>query len=146
MYQLGRAAGVQFLLGKQVDDVLFWNDQFTVTLSDGTTLTSRLVLGTFGKRSKLDKTLGRSFVQRRSPYIGVKYHVRINLPNDVIALHNFQDGYCGMSAIEGGNYCVCYLTTRENLRRHGNIPDMERAILYQNPHLKSGVRDGAVSV
>lgn len=147
LYQLGLAAGVQFQLGKPVDDVLFANDRFTLTLSDGTTLTSRLVLGTFGKRSKLDKSLNRAFTRRPaskgrvaaspSPYIGVKYHVRVDLPDDVIALHNFSDGYCGMSAIEGGKYCVCYLTTRDNLRRHGNIPDMERAVLHRNPHLKS---------
>ena len=146
LYRLGLAAGVQFRLGKQVEDVLFENDQFTVALSDGTTLTSRLVLGTFGKRSKLDKSLNRAFMRQPTPkgrttanqssYIGVKYHVRVALPDDVVALHNFSDGYCGMSAIEGGNYCVCYLTTRENLRRYGNIPDMERAILHRNPHLK----------
>ncbi|HLL94410.1 MAG TPA: hypothetical protein VK404_05495, partial [Spirosoma sp.] len=51
------------------------------------------------------------------------------------ALHNFSDGYCGMSAIEDGKYCVCYLTTRENIRQFGNIPAMEQAILGQNPHL-----------
>ena len=137
LYQLGLAAGVQFLLGKPVDDILFANDRFAVTLSDGATLTSRLVLGTFGKRSKLDKSLNRAFTRQLSPYVGVKYHVRVDLPDDVIALHNFSDGYCGTSAIEGGKYCICYLTTRENLRRHGNIPDMERAILHRNPHLKS---------
>ena len=157
LYRLGLAAGVQFRLGKQVDDVTFRDDRFAVTLNDGNTLTSRLVLGTFGKRSKLDKSLGRAFMRQpapkyrwcrsagagipttanRSPYVGVKYHVRVDLPNDVIALHNFSDGYCGLSAIEAGNYCVCYLTTRDNLRRYGNIPDMERAVLYQNPHLKA---------
>ena len=142
LYQLGLAAGVQFRLGKQVDDVTFRDDRFAVSLSDGDTLTSRLVLGTFGKRSKLDKSLNRAFMRQpapanRSPYVGVKYHVRVDLPNDVIALHNFSDGYCGLSAIEAGNYCVCYLTTRDNLRRHGNIPDMERAILRRNPHLNA---------
>ena len=139
LYQLGLAAGVQFLLGKQVDDVTFANDRFRVILNDGEVLTSRLVLGTFGKRAKLDKLLNRSFMRNtanRSPYIGVKYHVRVDLPDDVIALHNFSDGYCGMSAIEAGKYCICYLTTRANLRRHGNIPDMERAVLHRNPHLK----------
>ncbi len=147
LYQLGLAAGVQFRLGQQVEGVTFSTDKFGVALSDGTTLTSRLVLGTFGKRSKLDKSLNRAFVRQpapthrgsanQSPYIGVKYHVRADLPDDVIALHNFSDGYCGMSAIEGGKYCVCYLTTRANLRRYGNIPDMERAILHRNPHLKA---------
>lgn len=141
LYQLGQAAGVQFRLGKSADDILFAENRFTVTLSDGTLLTSQLVLGTFGKRSKLDKSLNRTFTRQstlanRSPYVGVKYHVRIDLPDDVIALHNFSDGYCGMSAIEDGKYCVCYLTTRENLRQFGNIPAMEQAILCQNPHLK----------
>lgn len=137
LYQLGLLAGVQFQLGKQVDEVQFADNRFAVTSSDGTTLSSRLVLGTFGKRTKLDKTLNRAFMQQPSPYIGVKYHVRVDLPDDVIALHNFSDGYCGMSAIEAGSYCVCYLTTRTNLRQHGSIPAMEEAILYQNPHLRS---------
>ncbi len=136
LYQLGLAAGVQFWLGKQVDEVVFDRDCFAVTLSDGTELTSRLVLGTFGKRSKLDKSLNRSFMRQPSPYIGVKYHARIDLPDDVIALHNFRDGYCGMSAIEEDKYCICYLTTRENLRQHGSIPAMERAVLWRNPHLE----------
>jgi flavin-dependent dehydrogenase len=137
VYQLAESAGVQFLLGKQVEDVTFVKNQFVVSLNDGQTLTSRLVIGAFGKRTKLDKTLDRPFMRQQSPYIGVKYHVIMDFPDDVIALHNFANGYCGMSAIEDGKYCVCYLTTRENLRQYGNIPDMERAILYQNPHLKA---------
>jgi flavin-dependent dehydrogenase len=147
LYQLGKAAGVEFLLNKEVDNVLFNDNLFTVSVSDrlsGTsqTLTSRLVIGAFGKRSKLDKTLDRSFMRQptpasRSPYIGVKYHIKCDFPTDLIALHNFTDGYCGMSAIEDGKYCLCYLTTRSNLRLLGNIPDMERAILYKNPHLKT---------
>lgn len=137
LYQLGLQAGIQFILGKQVDSVTFGDDRFAITLNDSTCLTSRLVLGAFGKRSKLDKSLDRAFMQQPSPYVGVKYHVRVDLPDDVIALHNFSDGYCGMSAIEADKYCVCYLTTRANLRRHGNIPEMEQAILHRNPHLKS---------
>ena len=143
LFQLGRAAGVQFILGSQVDDVTFASDRFEVTLNDrlagaDRALTAQLVIGAFGKRSKLDKTLDRTFVRQSDPaYIGVKYHALMDFPDDVIALHNFRDGYCGMSAIEGGKYCVCYLTTRQNLRRHGNIPDMEQAVLCQNPHLKA---------
>jgi len=137
LYQLAQNAGVSFLLGKQVDDVQFINDQFTITLNDGQTLRSRLALGAFGKRTKLDKALNRAFMQKPSPYLGVKYHIRTDFPTDLIALHNFRHGYCGMSAIEDGKYCLCYLTTRDNLRPYKNIPDMERAILHRNPHLKA---------
>lgn len=142
LYQLGLAAGVQFLLGQQVDNVEFTNsNNFTITLNNGNNLSTRLVIGAFGKRSKLDKTLDRAFMQTASPYVGVKYHVAPGLlsqpfPNDLIALHNFKDGYCGMSAVENGRYCLCYLTTRENLRQFGNIPDMERTVLWKNPHLR----------
>ncbi|MEZ0542799.1 NAD(P)/FAD-dependent oxidoreductase [Fibrella arboris] len=143
LYQLGLAAGVDFRLGHRVDAVLFGNDQFTVTLANGHTLAARLVLGTFGKRSKLDKTLDRAFMQRPSPFVGVKYHITgVDFPKDVIALHNFPDGYCGMSAIEENKYCLCYLTTRANLRTHGTIPAMEKAILHQNPHLRAVFESG----
>jgi len=136
LYRLAQVAGVTFVLGQQADAVAFANDRFSVVLSNGQTLTSRLVIGAFGKRSRLDKSLNRPFMQQPSPYVGIKYHVYMDFPDDVIALHNFADGYCGMSAIEDGKFCVCYLTTRANLRRHGNIPAMERAVLHQNPHLR----------
>ncbi|WP_266365670.1 NAD(P)/FAD-dependent oxidoreductase [Tellurirhabdus rosea] len=142
LYQLAEDAGVQFVLGKQVDRVDFDGNQFTAELADGQRLAARLVIGAFGKRSRLDKQLGRAFMEKPSPYVGVKYHIRQGpthrgFPTDIIALHNFQDGYCGMSAIEEGKYCFCYLTTRENVRQYGSIPAMEHALMYQNPHLKA---------
>ncbi|GAB3751152.1 NAD(P)/FAD-dependent oxidoreductase [Spirosoma pomorum] len=142
LYELAQAAGVNFVLGKQVDDIQFDGHQFTAILNDGQQITSQVALGAYGKRARLDKTLSRSFMDKPSPYVGVKYHIRPqspdwDFPDDVIALHNFSDGYCGMSAIEDGKYCLCYLTTRANLRQHGSIPAMEQAILWQNPHLKA---------
>ncbi|MGV3556770.1 NAD(P)/FAD-dependent oxidoreductase [Larkinella arboricola] len=136
LYQLAQSAGVRFLLGKQVEAVTFGADWFTLELNDGQVLNSRLVIGAFGKRSKIDKQLQRSFMQKPSPYLGVKYHIRTDAPVDTIALHNFPNGYCGLSSIEGGKFCLCYLTTRENLRPFGTIPAMEEDILFQNPHLK----------
>jgi len=137
LYRLGQRAGVSFYLGKTVEDTDFSQEIFRVTLNDGQTLAARLLIGAYGKRARLDKQLDRAFMQQPSPYVGIKYHLRTDFPTDLIALHNFPDGYCGMSAIEDGKYCFCYLTTRENLRRHGNIPAMEAAVLARNPHLKA---------
>lgn len=137
LYQLGQQAGVCFLTGLSADDVQFANDWFMVTLSDGRVLRCRQVIGAFGKRTRLDRVLDRAFMRQPSPYIGVKYHVRMDFPRNCIALHNFADGYCGMSAIENDAYCVCYLTTRQNLRQYGSIPAMEQAVLYKNPQLKA---------
>ena len=51
-------------------------------------------------------------------------------------MHNFKDGYCGISRIEEGLSCLCYLTTAKNLKESGNsIAAMEENILQTNPHL-----------
>ena len=58
-------------------------------------------------------------------------------PKDEIALHNFKNGYCGISAIEDDKYCVCYLTVADNLSKNNNsIEQMQENVLYKNPALK----------
>jgi flavin-dependent dehydrogenase len=140
LYQKAAARGVAFYLKSTVTDVAFNTaaDRHRVTLADGQTLTARVVLGAYGKRTNLDRQLQRPFFMQRSPYLGVKYHLRLtDFPRDVIALHNFADGYAGISAIEEDKLCFCYLTTRDNLRRHGTIPAMEQAVLAKNPFLRT---------
>jgi menaquinone-9 beta-reductase len=135
LYHLAKSVSVEFLLENTVESVDFKDNKF-ITKTSFDTFESKYVIGTFGKRAKLDATLQRDFFNKRSPYIGVKYHIKTNFPKDLIALHNFKDGYCGISAIEEDKYCLCYLTTRENLKQHGTIPEMERNILWKNPHLQ----------
>jgi flavin-dependent dehydrogenase len=136
LYQMGQAQGVTFRLQRVVQEVTFADDAFTVTLAGGEALHAKVVLGAYGKRANLDRQLNRSFFLSRSPYIGVKYHLRHDYPRNLIALHNFKDGYAGISAIEDDRYCFCYLTTRHNLKQHGSIAKMEQAVLYRNPHLR----------
>jgi menaquinone-9 beta-reductase len=135
LYHLAQVVGVEFLLENTVESVNFHSDKFIVKTSFNT-FESKYVIGTFGKRTKLDATLQRDFFNKRSPYIGIKYHIKTDFPKDLIALHNFKNGYCGISAIEEDKYCLCYLTTRENLKKHGTISEMERNILWKNPHLQ----------
>ncbi|RSK46292.1 NAD(P)/FAD-dependent oxidoreductase [Hymenobacter perfusus] len=137
--QLAQQAGVTVLQQTTATDVQFEaaTNRHQVVLADGRTLPARVVLGTYGKRSSLDRQLKRPFFTRRSPYIGVKYHVRYpDMPRNLIALHNFADGYAGISAIEEDKYCFCYLTTRQNLKAHGSIPQLETAVLARNPRLQ----------
>ena len=139
LYQLAVARGVVFHLKNTVTDVDFDPaiNQHQISLADGRTLSARVVLGAYGKRANLDRQLQRTFFAQRSPYLGVKYHLRLpGFARDVIALHNFADGYAGISAIEEDKLCFCYLTTRQNLKDHGTIPEMEQTILAKNPHLR----------
>lgn len=100
------------------------------------TLTARHVVGSYGKRSNLDRKLARPWFYKRSPYIGVKRHIRwAGMADDVIALHNFDRGYCGISRVEDDVFCLCYLAHRSVLDEHKTLADMEAAIVCQNPHL-----------
>lgn len=135
LYSLAQRQGVRVILQQAVQEVQLQGDNFCARLSGGETLQAQVAIGAYGKRANLDRQLNRRFFRSRSPYIGVKYHIAHDAPRNLIALHNFSDGYAGTSAIEGDKHCLCYLTTRANLKKHGSIPAMEQAILYRNPHL-----------
>jgi menaquinone-9 beta-reductase len=136
MYSIALDKGASFLF-TQATDVKFENEIFKVSFSDGSSAESKIVIGSFGKRSNLDRQLNRSWFGRKSPYVAVKYHIKTDFPENLIALHNFKDGYCGITKVEEERYCLCYMTTRENLKTSGSIPEMEKNILYKNPFLKN---------
>jgi len=137
---IARSSGVDLFESVKVTDIVFRQSQFETQTSAGT-FYSAVACGTFGKRSNLDIRWQRNFIRKRSDrlnnYVGVKYHVKGDFPADLIGLHHFPNGYCGVSNVEDGKCCLCYMTTAENLRISGNsIPEMEKRILRQNPHLE----------
>ena len=140
LYHIAMEKGVTIHTGCKVNDIVFANDSFSVQ-TNTIQCTARIAAGSFGKRSNLDVKWNRGFTLAKpnkiNHFIGVKYHIQYPHPADTIALHNFSNGYCGISKIEGDKSCFCYLTTAENLQRSGNsIPEMEKNILSQNSQLK----------
>ena len=115
LYEKAKSLGVIFYLKEEVEKILFDNEKFFIK-TQSRQLEADIVIGAFGKRSKVDIQLNRSFIQKRSPYVGVKYHIKTDHPDDLIALHNFEGGYCGISNVEDGKTNLCYLTHRENVR------------------------------
>jgi menaquinone-9 beta-reductase len=132
----------------KADDIIFENDNFIIKTAT-TQINCTVCCGSFGKRSNIDVKWNRSFILQKSTrlnnYIGVKYHVKNDFANNEIALHNFKDGYCGISKIEDDLCCICYLTTANNLKISGNsIATMEKNILYQNPLLKNILENAVI--
>ena len=133
-------AGVTIYEETKVTGVSFDEEMFSIQYNGGEVF-SKIVAGSFGKRSNLDVKWNRDFVKQKpnklNNYIGVKYHVKNDLPSDIIALHNFKNGYCGISKIENRESCLCYLTTANNLKNnHNSIKEMEKNVLCENPFLK----------
>ncbi len=138
--RLAVAAGVILKENTKVNDIVFDGNEFTIDTSQES-YRAKTACGTYGKRSNIDIKWKRSFSvaakNKLNNYIGVKYHVSSNLPADTIALHNFKNGYCGISRIEEDQYNLCYLTTADNLQKSkGDIKAMEKNILCKNPHLQ----------
>ncbi|HVW59694.1 MAG TPA: hypothetical protein VHC48_06660, partial [Puia sp.] len=141
--------GVALKEGVRVTDISFQRGVAAIR-TDAGEYKANVACVAAGKRSNLDIKWRRPFTRKRSDklnnYIAVKYHVQTDLPADLIGLHNFQDGYCGISRVEDGRYCLCYMTTADNLKANGNsIPDMEKNILSRNPYL-SDILSSAVKL
>jgi flavin-dependent dehydrogenase len=117
--------------------------------TDNVSVHARVCCGSFGKRSNLDVKWRRPFIREKSNalnnFIGVKYHAKTDHPRNMISLHNFKGGYCGIAPIEDNNTCICYLTTALNLRQHGNnLQALEEEVLYKNPLLKRAFAGAAM--
>jgi flavin-dependent dehydrogenase len=134
---IARKENVDLFENTKVNNIHFDNDHHQIETSNGL-FTSSVACACYGKKANLDVKWKRSFLkQHNQNYVGVKYHVKAQLPDKQIALHNFPGGYCGISKIEDGRFCLCYLTNSDNLRRSGqSISVMEEKILKQNPVLR----------
>lgn len=136
LVSIAKESGVNVCEEERIEEVYLNGDQFDIK-SRKRPYQARTVIGAFGKRSKLDKGLDRKFIQKRSPYVGVKYHLKTNVvENNSIELHNFKGGYCGISRVEKDIFNLCYLSHRDNLRKYGNVEEMEDVVLCKNPHLE----------
>ncbi|MEO8795711.1 MAG: NAD(P)/FAD-dependent oxidoreductase [Daejeonella sp.] len=135
LYENAEQLGVNFIFEKVID-IRFCENKFEIQLANNQTLEAPLAIAAYGKRSNLDQKLSRSFFYNRSPYLGVKYHIKTELPSNLIRLDNFEGGYCGVCKIEDEKYSLCYLSENANLKKCGSIQEMEEQVLFKNPKLK----------
>lgn len=119
-----------------VTAVTFHVDRFTV-ITENQILIAEIVLGAFGKRSNMDQVLARNFISKPAPWLAVKGHYSGDFPNDVVALHNFKGGYCGITKVENNTINLCYLADLKSFKKYRNIAEFEQNVLYKNRHIKS---------
>lgn len=105
------------------------------------------LVAAYGRRSRLDQSLQRTFLNDKHPYVGFKQHHRIvdgssgllaaEELKGTVEVHTFKDGYCGMCFIEQQTVNVCMLLNQHLL---SNLPkvDWENLSLFlssRNPLL-----------
>jgi menaquinone-9 beta-reductase len=137
-YELSKLAvqnGVQ-ILQDSVTDVNFSINQFTISTKNYGEFTSTITIGAFGKRANLDVKLNRSFIKKQSPYLAVKTHAKIPFKEDLVALHNFKGGYCGVSMVEEDLVNLCYITNFKSFKKYKDIDTFQKEVVFKNKALK----------
>lgn len=132
-----KSLGVVFEMPNKAVKVNFDSDSSTYTVTTKFYIFySRLVCNSTGRKSNFE-TLKKSNQYSDTNYIAVKYHVKINRDAGQIEIHNFPGGYCGISNVEEGMSCLCYIVNSKMLKSASNsIVDMEKRYLYQNKNLE----------
>ena len=114
----------------------FDTDVFTVLTQLGQSFKAAQVIGAFGKRSSVDVKLERSFMRKKSPYVAVKAHYKGSVQPNLVGLHNFKGGYCGVSLVEDEKINICYLADYHTFKAHKNLPTYQQEVIYKNQFLK----------
>ncbi len=127
--------GVQ-ILKESVVDIRFKKNAFTITTKNSNVFQSKIVIGAFGKRSILDKKMKRKFFQKKSHYLAVKTHVKGVFPENLVALHNFEGGYCGVSKVENDSINLCYITDYQTFKKHKTITEFQNKVVFKNEFIR----------
>ena len=123
LWQRASELGATCIERATVRDVRSDRDGATVMVRHGGSeraLHARVVVGSWGRRTSLDRRMGRDFLATKQPWMGLKQHhtcSRADALHDVVELHAFDGGYCGMSRVEGDRVNVCALIARAAFER-----------------------------
>ena len=135
LYQKAKSQNCKFI-HESVNDISFADNLFKITLSSGHKIETAVAIGSFGKRSNIDVTLKRDFIQRKSHWLAVKSHYTAQFDDRVVGLYPFHGGYCGVSKIEDDKINICYIVQTEVFKKFKNIPDFTENVLFENQGLK----------
>ncbi len=138
LYKIALQKGVTMYVETSFLSYEMHENNYTIHTSKNT-INAKLLVSAIGKHRQ------RSFSPdsiTKNKYVGIKYHIKTDFPINKIALHAFEGGYAGVSAIENGNYCFCYLVQSAILKRYnGNIAEMEKEVLEKNTFLKNLIKN-----
>ena len=134
LYRQSQAVGVEGRTGTRVTAVDGSLDRGFSVQAGGESLEGRLVIGAYGRRGVLDRTLDRPFLQEQSPYVAFKAHYA-GAPDALptaIELHAAPGGYCGVGPVENDRANVCWIGRTDALKDAGGTPAAMLDRLCQN--------------
>lgn len=120
---------------EEVKEIIFEAGSHIIRTAKGDTK-ANIVMGAYGKRATLDRKLNRKFIGKKTGWLAIKAHYKMEgYPEDTVSLHNFKGGYCGLSMTETGAINVCYLATYNSFKDYKDPEVYKEKVLCENPHL-----------
>lgn len=140
LFKRAQKIGVIFYLNTKARNIIFnKNENYYSVEAGGYTLTAKLICNSTGRKSNFPEA---DKIKNNANYVGVKYHVKLERDSSLIEIHNFPGGYCGISNIEEGKSCLCYIINSEQIKSSGNsIVNTEKNILSKNLNLRKIFND-----
>ena len=108
----------------------------TRSSSENTPVNAHVVIAAHGKRSGLDRVLGRAFLRTPQHYTALKAHFYGSPLSGRVDLHTFSGGYCGIGEVEDGLTNVCLLVRTDVFQRAGSIEAFIEWMQAQNPQFR----------
>ncbi len=135
LYKEAKKSGVRFIFAR-ILEVNYEDDLFHLEDENRNNYAAEVVLGAYGKRSGLDKTLNREFIFKQAPWLGVKAHYEYEeFPENHVGLHAFKGGYGGLSKTETGQVNFCYLASYASFKPYGQLQSFTEKVVGENPFL-----------
>jgi flavin-dependent dehydrogenase len=135
LFKEAEKQGVEFMLNRKALDIKFdTSKKKYIIKTNSSNINASLVCNATGRKSNFKtsaiKPIGTN-------YVGVKYHIKIPRSSNLIEIHNFPGGYCGISNIEDDKSCICYIVNAQYLNKVKNsIPELEKTFLFKNSNLE----------
>lgn len=135
LYKKAKKSGVRFIFSR-ILKVKYEKDLFHLEDDDRKQYAAEVVVGAYGKRSGLDKTLNREFIFKQAPWLGAKAHYEYEeFPDNLVGLHAFKGGYGGLSKTETGQVNFCYLASYASFKPYGHLKSFTENVVGENPYL-----------
>ncbi len=139
LYDLACKEGVVFV-HNEITSLINKKDSKIAVCLNGDHYLCRTFVSATGKRSKLDASFKRPFIEQRTSWMGVKAHYKGEWENDKVALYQFDGGYCGVSKVEDNVINVCYLVNTSAFKKVGDLRRFEDEVMCQNPNFNEVYR------
>ena len=133
LYKRALQAGVEFVF-EAVYHLEFNDDRHRIQTADKS-FKAKVVIGSWGKRSGMDRELKRSFFKRHSSWMGIKMHFNAKYPNDQVGLYFFRGGYGGLSVTESGAVNFCFLLQSSRFKETPDLHKCLESIISEHPEL-----------